>query len=283
MRNSSEPETMTSAPVVTPTERQNSVARESSARFWVGSFKSGGVSMTSSLVFLSTCFFRKRWNSPCRSTFWSRLSRAFSASVTRMKGASASLSFPRSGSRGFNGSFNRTWLTPAEAGATASRSARAATPAARSARNLASTGGFPGRPRIGGVELGEARVVPANVGIVRAKLQRFLVFGQGPREFSRGFQSDGEVVVGPGVAGLPGDGLLEPERGLAPQPLARDLGPEGDLGLGPFGPIVGGAARREEESCHCPSCPTHSHAPVPPAGVAIIGKLFQPGRFPRNW
>src|SRR5438132_1036128 len=159
MRNSSDPETMTSALVVTPTERQNSVARESSVRFWVGSFKSGGVSMTSSLVFLSTCFFRKRWNSPCRSTFWRRLSRAFSASVTRMKGA--------------------------------------------------------------------------------------------------------------GVAGLFGDRLLEPERGFAPESLARDLGTESDLRLGPIGPRVGGAAEGgqaarcdDNEADHPSGAATHSHAPT---------------------
>src|SRR5260221_5313497 len=246
MRNSRDPETMMSALVVTPTERQNSVARARSARFWVGSFNSGGVSMTSSLVFLSTCFFRKRWNSPCRSTFWRRLSRAFSASVTRMKGASASFSFPRRGSRGFKGSFNRTWLTPAEAAAATSRNATAAAPAARAAFPLRPTGGFPGRPRVGGVELGEPRVIAPDVGIVRTELERLLVFRQGPRKLARGLECDGEVVVGARVAGLPDDRLLEPEGRFAPEPLARDLGTERDLRLRPIGPVVGGAAEGGE-------------------------------------
>src|ERR1700675_1344676 len=126
-----------------------------------------------------------------------------------MKGASASFSFPRSGRRGFSGSFNRTWLTPAHAGATASRSARAPAPAARSARTLGCTGGFPGRPRVGGIELRAEREGAPSVGFVGAELGRLLVLGEGPREFARGFERDGEVVVGAGVAGLFGYGLLE--------------------------------------------------------------------------
>src|SRR5437899_3351834 len=181
-RNSREPETTISAPVVVPIERKNSVERPSSARFCVGSFRSGGVSITSSLVFLSTCFFRKRWNSAWRSTLARRLSRALSASVTMMKGASAIFSLPRRGSRGFKGSFRRTWLTPAAAGEAARRRAKSAAHAARIRRALRGTGGFSRRAGVGGVELGEAGVVPPDVGVLRVELQGLLVLGQGPGE-----------------------------------------------------------------------------------------------------
>src|SRR5260370_1398107 len=167
-----------------------------------------------------------------------------------MKGASASFSFPRSGSRGFKGSFSRTWLTPADAAAATKRKARTAAPAARAARRLRRTGGFPCRAGVGGVELGEPRVVAADVGIVRAEIERLLVFHKSPRELARGLERDGEVVVGARVARLLRDGLLEPERGFAPEPLARHLGAECDLGFGPIGLGVGGAGR-EHKAARC--------------------------------
>src|SRR6266540_4958042 len=270
--------------------------------------------MTSSLVFLSTCFFRKRRNSPWRSTFWSRLSRAFSASVTMMKGARTIFSFPRRGRRGFNGSFSLTWLTPSSAGP-ASRSARTpahatriktarllgARPAKRfagpgrgareaaaltmgcgapvAARPSASdvlgrTGGFPRRTGIGGVELGESGVIAVDVGVVGVELERLLVLLERAGELARRLQRHGEVVVGPRVGRLLGDGLLEAENGLAPESLAGNFRAERDLGPGAFRLRVGGAARRDQEKGRDQRCPTHSHAPVPPAGGRYYRKAF---------
>src|SRR5215471_4837394 len=274
MRNSSDPDTMMSAPVEAPTARQNSVARASSLRFCVGSLTSGGVSMTSSLVFLSTCFLRNRWNSPWRSTFWSLLSRAFSASVTRMNGASASFSLPRRGRRGFRGSRSLTWLTPAETGG-AQRSAATATAEATSARRtgrtrrcpigigLGPTGGFPRRARVGGVELGEAGVVAADVVVVGPELQRLLVFLQRPRELARRLQRNREVVVRAGVGGVLRDRLLEAELGLPPESLLGDLGAERDLGVRLLGVRVGGAAGHDKEKSDGRRRPPHSYAPCP--------------------
>src|SRR6266508_2566282 len=271
--------------------------------------------MTSSLVFLSTCFFRKRRNSPWRSTFWSRLSRAFSASVTMMKGARAIFSFPRRGRRGFNGSFSLTWLTPASAGRAASRSARTpANPAllrvarllevcpgnrfsrpGRGAREevvlvmvfgalvaarpsasdvLGRIGGFPRRAGIGGVELGEAGVIAVDVGVLGVELESLLVFLERSGELARRLQRHGEVVVGPRVGRLLGDGLLEAENGLAPESLAGNFRAERDLGPGAFRLRVGGAARRDQEKGRDQRCPTHSHAPVPPAGGRYYRKAF---------
>ena len=70
-------------------------------------------------------------------------------------------------------------------------------------RPLRRTGGLSGRLRVRGVELRETRVVAADVVVVRVQLQRLLVLGERPREIPVGLQSDREVVVGPGVAGLP--------------------------------------------------------------------------------
>src|SRR6266508_2224766 len=296
--------------------------------------------MTSSLVFLSTCFFRKRRNSPWRSTFWSRLSRAFSASVTMMNAARAIFSLPRRGRRGFNGSFSLTWLTPASAGA-ARRIARtpahatrietarllgarpgnclsgpgrgareaaalamgcgapvaarragsgersrphpaeslAGASAGRRSRPSASdvlgrTGGFPRRAGIGRVELGEAGVIAVDVGVFRVELERLLVLLQRAGELARRLQRHGEVVVGPRVGRLLGDGLLEAESGLAPESLVGDFRAERDLGLGAFRLRVGGAARRDQEKGRDRRCPTHSHAPVPPAGDRYYRKAF---------
>ena len=67
--------------------------------------------MTSNLVFFSSCFFRKRWNSAWTSTLARRLSLALSGSATRMNGASAMRSLPRSGSFGFRGRRSLTWST----------------------------------------------------------------------------------------------------------------------------------------------------------------------------
>src|SRR5262249_19718724 len=230
-------------------------------------------------VFLLICFIRNRWNSPWRSTFWSLLSRAFSASVTRMKGARASLSFPRSGSRGFNGSLRRPWLTPAASGAAQTSSASAAARIARAARakanrRLGRTGGLSRRSRVGRVELGEPRVVSPDVVVVGIELESLLVLLEGLGEFAGCLERNGEVVVGAGVVRLFGDRLLEAKLRLPPQSLPGDLGPEGDLGGRRFRVGVGGAAGRDGEEDDDRHGPTHSHAPAPNPGGGYYRKAF---------
>src|SRR5262245_41638108 len=195
-----------------------------------------------------------------------------------MKGASASFSFPRRGSRGFNGRRRRTWLTPAARGETAKRSAAAT---ARSVRTrgedrigraviertfteLGPTGGFPGGARVGRVELGEARVVAADVVVVGAQLQRLLVLLQRPRELAGRLERHGEVVVGPRVVGLLGDRLLEAELRFPPQALLGDLGAERDLGVGLLGVGVGGAGGgQDHQTRDGRHSPTHAHTLLP--------------------
>src|SRR5262249_44029804 len=140
-------------------------------------------------------FFRKRWNSACRSTFCKRLSRGFSASCTMRNGASATLSFPRSGRRGFKGSLNRTSATPARA--VAGKAPMPATikaavvPALASRRMLlGTTRRLSRRACIGGVELGEPGVVAPDVGVLRIQLQRFLVLGESFGVFPGRFERD---------------------------------------------------------------------------------------------
>ena len=81
--------------------------------------------MTSSLVFFSICFFRKRWNSAWRSTFWSRLSRAFSASVDEDERRERDpLVAAQRAAAASAGSFSRTWSTPAQRSTASSARAR---------------------------------------------------------------------------------------------------------------------------------------------------------------
>src|SRR5438132_5479354 len=241
---------MISAPVWAPRARQNSVERPSSVKFWVGSFTSGGTGTISSFVFFSICFFRKRWNSAWRSTFWSRLSRAFSASVAITNGASAILSLPRRGSRGFNGSFSLTCATPADAERAESMETRINATTRPTALTpsfvLRATGRLSRGPRVGRVELGEPRVVAPDVRILRVELEGALVLRERSSELAFRLERDREVVVRPGVVRLLLDGLLEPESRFAPESPPGHRASEGDLRLRLLGAGVRGAPRRHE-------------------------------------
>src|SRR5262245_6999448 len=184
--------------------------------------------MISKRVRFSSCFLRKRWNSACRSTLASRLSRPFSASVTMIMGASAIRSLPRRGSFAFRGRRRRTWSTPAESGGAARRSESAVAATAKK-RLRRGTGGLSGSLRVRRVELGEARVVPADVLVVGVELERLLVLGESTREVAVRLHRDSEIVVRPGIRRVLGDRLLETERGFPPVALFRDVGAEGEL------------------------------------------------------
>src|SRR5262249_52284964 len=202
--------------------------------------------------------------------------------VTIKNGASATRSLPRRGSRGFKGSFNRTSATPAKSGAGASH-VPAATASAKPAnaereRRLRATGRLSRRPRVGRVELGEPCVVAPDVRVFGIEIERFLVLGQGSRVLARGLQRHGEVVVRARVAGLSRDRLLESERGLSPESLARDIGSECDLGGGGIGVGIGGATGGGQDEKRC------ENGPTVPQHIALRGggyyrKAFRPGKI----
>src|SRR5262249_5562244 len=160
-----------------------------------------------------------------------------------MKGARAMRSLPRSGSLGLSGRRRWTWSTPAHAGVAKKTAAATTIAMAR----LLPTGGLSRRLRVRGVELGEARVVAPDVVVVGLEFERALVLGERPGEVAVRLERDREVVVGPRVVGLLGDGLLVAERGLAPQSLLRDVRAEGELSRGLLRVAVGGAGSRDKK------------------------------------
>ena len=180
---------MTSAPVAAPTDRQNSVARPSSARFCVGSLISGGRLDDLELGLLLHLLLQEPVELRLQVDDWpGACPVALSASVTIRNGARATRSFPRSGRRGFKGRLQpdlgdaraRRGRRRASA-ASARRVARAAAAGRRGRRGAYEPlAAFPGRARVGRVELGEARVVAPDVVVVRGELEGLLVFRRAP-------------------------------------------------------------------------------------------------------
>src|SRR5262245_18105611 len=127
-----------------------------------------------------------------------------------MKGASAIRALTRSGSSGRSGRWSLTWST-LEQPAAVSSSAAARNARAREAR-LRRTGRLSRRLRVGRVELGEARVVAADVVVVGIDVERLLVLRERPREVAARLEGHGEVVVRARVVGRLLAGLLESER-----------------------------------------------------------------------
>ena len=178
--NSRLPETTISAPVCVPTEAQNSCALASSVRTCVGSLTSGGVWMISKRVRFSSCFFRKRWNSrlevDVREALVARLLGVGDDDHGRERdplvAAKRQLGLQREPEADLVDAGRKPAAAPSR-----SRSAAAAAAKRRQVQGVR-TGGLSGRLRVGRVELGEARVVAADVLVVRLELERLLVLGR---------------------------------------------------------------------------------------------------------
>ena len=188
---------------------------------------------TSSLVFFSICFFRNRWNSAWRSTFWSRLSRALVRLRDDEERGERDLLVAAQRKPRLQGELQPDLATtPAREGAAGGeeRNAEGGRAGGGAAPRLRATGGLPGRARVGRVELGEARVVAPDV-VCRSGRARApsctprapARTRRSPRARRRGCCARARCFGSCAIA------CSNRNDGLAPEPLARDLGAEGDL------------------------------------------------------
>src|SRR5262249_14195487 len=124
------------------------------------------------------------------------------------------------------------------------------------------------------VELGEARVVAADVVVVGVELEGLFVLRQRPSKIAVCLGSDWQIVLWVRAVGRLGHRLLLTGRPLAPEARLPDVGSELHLGLCALGVLVRGAGPCDKKkSENQREAAIQSRLSASQGRVAIIGFL----------